>query len=59
MKNTQKEKIMRIQLKKQSILIVLVGITIILTFINLYWTANLAKQIIPLTDEFASELREV
>jgi len=55
MENTQKEKIIRIRLGRPSILMVLVGIALILSFINLYWTANLAKKLAPLT----GELREV
>jgi len=58
MENTQKEKMVRIKLEKSSILMILVGIALILTFINLYWTANLAKQLAFLTGGVDGELRE-
>ena len=43
--NPQKEKIIRIRLEKPSVLTVLVGIAIILAFINLFYTANLQRKL--------------
>lgn len=59
MKNEQKEKIIRIKLKRPTVLTVLIGILLVLTFINFYWTANLANQLASLTGEGVGALREV
>ena len=48
-KNTQKEKTISVQFKKPGVLTILIGIVLVLTFINLYWTANLANQLALLT----------
>ncbi len=56
--NSQKEKTIRTNLKKPSILMILIGVALILTLINLYWTANLANQIAFLTDRDAGILNE-
>lgn len=58
MKNHQKEKIVRIRLGKPSILIILIGIALFVTVINLYWTANLANRIAFLVDGVVGESGE-
>lgn len=56
--NKNPEKIIKIRLEKSSILKTLVGITLILTFINLYWTNNLAKQLASLTGGIVAKTSE-
>jgi len=56
--NVSKEKVIKIRLAKPNVLIILIAIALVLTSINLYWTANLTNQVASLTSGIATEPSE-